>query len=40
MSTGNSLLKLRDDLLVHLTLNDGTDRLSQNNGKELPLHAV
>jgi len=34
MSTGNSLLKLRDNLSVQ-TLNDGTDK-----GKELPLNAV
>jgi hypothetical protein len=47
--SGNSLPTFRDDPSAPssrfrksalLTLEDGTDRLSRNVGKELPLHAV
>ena len=47
-SGGNSLLTFRDNLPVHfsrvkildLNLEDGTDRLSRNVGKDLPLFAT
>ena len=40
VSSDNSLLMFRDNLLFSLTLEEGTNRLSQNVGKELSLLAA